>query len=51
MTRTKTLLDETMDKHRHIKEMMLVLLEKANTVNYSKEKIKDDLFKVYMEFK
>jgi len=44
-------LQELITKHREIKEMMLTLLGKANSPTITKQKIADDLFKIYMELK
>lgn len=48
---TKILLDEAMDKHRELKARMLKLLERCSMPNYTKQKLQDELFKLYKELK
>lgn len=47
----KILIEEAMEKHRSIKRQVLTLLEKADSPKISKQKMKDELFKIYMEIK
>lgn len=42
---------EALEKHRKIKVMLLDLLTKAPTPNYSKERIQDELWLIYQELK
>ncbi len=45
------LMDEALEKHRGIKSKILNLMERSNTPNFTKEKIRDELFKIYLELK
>ncbi len=46
-----SLIEEALEKHRSIKNMMLSLLEKADHVSVTKEKLASELFKIYLELK
>ncbi len=47
----ETKLSELAEKHREVKQMILVLLERMDNPNWSKAKLKDELFKIFMEIK
>lgn len=51
VSRTKELLDEALDKHRAIKTDLLTLMGKFEQPNMTKEKLKDELFKLYTKIK
>ena len=51
MKDTTILFDELLDKHREIKKKMLTLIEKCESPNITKSKLKDEIFKIYMELK
>jgi len=51
LRKQKDLIDEVMYKHRQIKEMVLKLLSDIPRPNTTKEKIGDELFKIYKEIK
>ncbi len=42
---------EAMEKIRAIKSKALQVMERANTPNYTKEWLNDELFKIYLEIK
>ncbi len=44
-------LQEALEKHREVKKMMLTLLGKADSPTMTKQRMKDELFKIYMELK
>ena len=49
--KNSALLEEVMEKHRELKVMVMVLLEQSNKPNMTKEKMSDEVFKIYMELK
>jgi ArsR family metal-binding transcriptional regulator len=51
MNNTKQLIEEAKEKQRKIKQDILALLEKSNTPNMTKEKIRNELFNIYKEIK
>ena len=51
MDSTKELIEEAREKHRKIKHDILALLEKSNTPNMTKQKMRDELFNLYKEIK
>ena len=50
-TRGSEVMAEATEKHRHIKVLLLDLMEKSNIPNFTKEKMRDEMFKIYLEFK
>lgn len=48
---TKPLLKEALQKHKEIKRDLLDLMGKVSTPNVTKDKIKDELFKIYVKLK
>jgi len=44
-------IEELKEKHRKIKMDIVDLLDNMSIVGYTKERIKDELFKIYMELK
>jgi hypothetical protein len=51
VSRTKELLDEAFEQHRLIKTDLLTLMGKFEQPNMTKEKLKDELFKLYKKIK
>ena len=47
----RKLLEEAKEKQRIVKKMILDILSGASTPNITKEKLKDQIFKVYLEIK
>lgn len=48
---SKELIDEMMEKHREVKAKLLEITEKATSPHISKQRIGDELFKLYQELK
>ena len=51
LTRTKDKLDELAQKHRQIKTEILRILELSNNGNFTKARIKTELFNLYLLIK
>ena len=47
----RKLLEEAKKKQRTVKKMILDILSGASTPNVTKEKLKNQIFKVYLEIK
>ena len=39
------------EKHSHVKQRVLQLLESSGMVNWTKDKIREEMFKIYQELK
>lgn len=51
MSKPEEALKELEEKHRALRVALMALMEKSARPNWDKERIRQDMFKIYMEYK